>query len=54
VNNIPDVIEITYVNKSYFNSIPEFNTTPLPIPSLDFPNHTGLSDINLNFYPFVN
>ena len=54
VNNIPDVIELTYVNKSYFNSIPEFNTTPLPIPNLDFPNHTGSGDINLNFYPFVN
>lgn len=54
VNNIPDVIELTYVNKSYFNSIPKFNTIPLPIPNLDFPNNTGSCDINLNFYPFVN
>ena len=54
VNNIPDVIELTYVNKSYFNSIPKFNTIPLPIPNLDFPNNTRSCDINLNFYPFVN
>jgi hypothetical protein len=52
VNGIPDVIELTYVNKNMFNSIPEFNTTPLPIINLDFPN-SGSNDINLNFYPFV-
>jgi hypothetical protein len=52
VNGIPDVIELTYVNKNYFNSVPEFNQKPLPIPNLDFSN-SGLSDINLNFYPFV-
>jgi len=53
VNNIPDVIELTYVNKKYFNSIPELNRQPLPIPNLDFANQ-GSTDINLNFYPFVN
>jgi hypothetical protein len=52
INNIPDVIELTYINKNYFNSVPEFNTTPLPILNLDFPNW-GSNDINLNFYPFV-
>ena len=52
-NNIPDVIELTYVNKNYFNSTPEFNSQPLPIPNLDFGNHTDTNDINLNFYPFV-
>ena len=52
VNNIPNVIEFTYVNKNYFNSVPELNTTSLPIINLDFPNH-GCNDINLNFYPFV-
>ena len=53
VNNFPDVIELTYVNKNYFSSVPEFNTTSLPILNLDFPNGAHLSDINLNFYPFT-
>lgn len=52
INNIPDVIELTYVNKKYFNSIPQFNTSPLPIVNLDFPNNKTLNDIDLNFYPF--
>jgi len=51
VNNIPDVIELTYVNKSYFTSPPEFNKNPLPS-SLDFPNDSHKNDINLSFYPF--
>ena len=54
VNNIPDVIELTYVNKNYFNTIPELNSTHLPIANLDYPNYNLLNDINLNFYPFVN
>jgi hypothetical protein len=53
VNNIPDVIELTYVNKNYFNSVPELNTQPLPIDKLDFSNINCSNDINLNFYPFV-
>jgi hypothetical protein len=53
VNNIPDVIELTYVNKDYFKSIPEFNSTPLPIPNMDFPCNRNKKDINLTFYPFV-
>jgi hypothetical protein len=52
VNNIPEVIELTYVNKKYFDAVPEMNTQPLPIDNLDFPN-TGSVDINLNYYPFV-
>ena len=52
-NNIPDVIELTYVNKNYFFSVPSFNTTPLPISNLDFSNRDYSTDINLNFYPFV-
>jgi len=52
-NNIPDVIELTYVNKNYFTSIPPLNTKPLPYPNLDFPNHPYAQDYNLNFYPFV-
>lgn len=53
VNNIPYVIELTYVNKRYFKSAPELNTQSLPIKDLDFPNHPNLDEINLNCYPFV-
>ena len=53
VNGIPQVIELTYVNKKYFNSVPELNTQPLPIPNLDFPNKPIVKDINLNLSPFV-
>lgn len=53
-NNIPDVIELTYVNKNYFDSVPEFNKEALPIKNLDFPNNSYAGDINLNFYPFTN
>jgi hypothetical protein len=54
LNNFPDVIELTYINKNYFNSLPELNTQSLPIYNLDFPNNNKWNDINLNFYPFVN
>jgi len=52
-NRIPDVIELTYVNKNYFQSPPEFNTQALPIPNIDFSNSGSPSDIDLNFYPFT-
>ena len=54
VNNIPDVIELTYVNKSYFGEVPELNKTPLPTPGLDYPNCQNRKDIDLNCLPFVN
>ena len=56
VNGIPDVIELTYVNKSYFDS--HFMTTllqnhlPLPDTQLDFPNKPDSPEIDLNHYPF--
>ena len=53
-NKIPDTIELTYINKKYFTITPELNTTPLPIPNLDFPNNPYSKDHDLNFYPFVN
>ena len=53
-NNIPDVIELTYINKNYFDSVPELNTHQLPDPYIDFPNRHSFPDINLNFTPFVN
>lgn len=54
INNIPDVIELTYINKNYFNYIPTLNYQPLPIKNVDFPNKFNSNDIDLNFYPFVN
>jgi hypothetical protein len=53
VNNIPDVIELTYVNKKYFNTVPELNKEYLPITNLDYPNKSNTNDIPLNFYPFM-
>lgn len=52
--SIPDVLELTFVNKKLFNNTPQLNTTELPIPNLDFSNTTAAQDYNLNFYPFVN
>lgn len=54
VNGIPSVIELTYVNKNYFNYVPELNKTHFPIFNLDFPNNPNTTDINLDSYPFVN
>ena len=51
-NNIPDVLELTYINKNYFDVIPKLNTQSLPIKNLDFSNSPNKNDINLNFYPF--
>lgn len=53
VNGIPDVIELTYVNKNYFNLVPEYNTQSLPIANLDYSNNASSNDINLNYYPFI-
>lgn len=53
-NGIPNVIELIYINKKHFSSIPELNTKPLPIRGLDVPNEKRSPDIDLNFYPFVN
>jgi hypothetical protein len=53
-NNIPDVIELTYINKKCCINVPEFNKEPLPINNLDYPNFSIKNDIDLNFYPFVN
>jgi hypothetical protein len=53
VNNIPDVLELTYVNKNYFTDVPPLNTIPLPIPDLDFKNDINKEEIDLHCYPFV-
>ena len=54
VSGIPDVIELTCIEKSYFSEgAPMLNRVPLPIPGLDFANSRGRGDINLNLFPFV-
>jgi hypothetical protein len=54
IDGVPDVIELTYINKRYFDGIPpELNTIPFPINGLDFPNGTHTNDIKLYKYPFV-
>lgn len=52
--NIPDVVEITYLRKNVFDSIPQLNSKSFPIENLDFPNDPYLPDLILNTYPFVN
>ena len=54
IDNIPNVIELTYINKKYFKTTPELNKTTLPVLNLDYPNDLKYKDINLNLYPFVN
>lgn len=54
LSNIPDVIELTCIEKSYFSEgAPALNHSPLPIIGLDFANCGGRRDIDLNVYPFV-
>ncbi len=52
-DKIPDVMELTYIHKNFFNTKPELNKQPLPIKDLDFPNNISIPDLNLNFSPFV-
>lgn len=52
INNIPHVIEITYVRKDIIGDHIEYNKTDLPIQDLDFSNIPNKIDIPLNFYPF--
>jgi len=53
VNGIPDTIELTYINKKCFKSIPDLNSTKLPIDMLDSTNNPLCPEIDLNCYPFV-
>lgn len=52
-NNIPDVLELTYINKNIINYIPEKNKKNLPS-SLDYPNCNDKKDFQLNMHQFVN
>ena len=52
-NNIPDVLELTYLRKSCVsNTTPTYNHIPLPISNLDFPNRSDILDYKLYTYPF--
>lgn len=54
-NNIPNIIELTYIRKDCFESKPKLNTQLLPIKNLDFSNNRYKQnmDYNLHSYPFV-
>jgi hypothetical protein len=52
-NVIPDVIELTYVNKKIFKDVPKFNKKIFPISGLDYKNCTLCPEIILNNYPFI-
>lgn len=55
IDNIPNVIELTYVRKDQINEKDlALNKSPLPTPNLDFPNRSDRKDHDLNFPPFVN
>lgn len=49
---IPDTIEITYINKKYFLNKPIINLSSLPS-NLDY-NNSSNPDHDLNFYPLIN
>ena len=51
-SQIPNVLELTYVNKDYFKIPPDLNTTPFPT-KLDFPNKKSVPQLIMNKYPFV-
>ncbi len=54
LSHIPDVIELTCIEKSYFSDgAPALNKFPLPIIGVDFANCSRRHDIDLNVYPFV-
>ncbi len=54
VDGIPDVIELTLLNKNCFIVDPELNRMLLPSRILDSPNSNSTKDIDLNIHPFVN
>lgn len=53
MNNIPNVIECTFINKNYYKGNIELNKINLPIVNLDYPNIPNIKNYDLNFYPFV-
>lgn len=52
-DGIPDVLEVTYVNKNSLTYIPEKNNEIFPIKGLDFPNYKYRPDYVLLGFPFT-
>ena len=52
-NNIPNVLELTYINKNYLSYTPDKNRKIFPIKGLDYPNGRHRADYVLYNYPFV-
>ena len=52
-NGIPDVLELTYVNKRFSPRKPRLNRIPLPLNGLDYPNNSDKRDYLLWAYPFT-
>lgn len=50
---IPDVIELTYVNKNHFAVPPPLNRQHLPLAGVDYPNNPNAADFPLTASPFV-
>jgi hypothetical protein len=53
-NRIPNTIEITYLRKNLFTSIPLLNEKKFPHENLDFPNNPNYPDLILDYFPFIN
>jgi len=53
-DSIPDVLELTYINKNCISYFPSKNMIPLPIKDLDYPNNPCKKDYLLIDYPFTN
>lgn len=49
INGIPDVLEMTFVNKVNYKRDEFKNSTKYPIYKLDYPNHKRRDDIRLKF-----
>jgi hypothetical protein len=47
--NFPAAPEITFLNKSFFNSTPSPSRLEYPVPGLDRPNHPRLPDFKFEF-----
>jgi hypothetical protein len=52
-NHIPDVIELTFLRRSVFDTPPKWNTQKLPLQFIDRPNNPDCGDYFLGFPPFL-
>ena len=49
---IPNIFECTFINKKYYNEPFKLNDEKIPS-SIDMPNVLNVSEININYPPFV-